>query len=74
MDQLLKRIEYLEGQSKGDFDSQQARLSAYGLRSAADFDKYSALSVAECVAQEAHRLSNEKASFLETAVQGLLPR
>ena len=74
MDQLLKRIESLEGQSKGDFDSQLARLSAYGLRSAADFDKYTALSIAESVAREAHRLSHEKASFLDAAVQGLRPR
>ena len=74
MDQLLKRIESLEGQSKGDFDSQQVTLSAYGLRSAADFDKYTALSMAESVAQEAHRLSHEKASFLDAAVQGLRPR
>lgn len=74
MDQLLKRIESLEGQSKGDFDSQLARLSAYGLRSAADFDKYTALSMAESVAREAHRLSHEKASFLDAAVQGLRPR
>ena len=74
MDQLLKRIESLEGQSIGDFDSQLARLSAYGLRSAADFDKYTALSMAESVAREAHRLSHEKVSFLDAAVQGLRPR
>ena len=39
MDQLLiKPIESLEGQSKEDSDFQLARLSAYGLRSASDFD------------------------------------
>lgn len=52
MAQLLQRIESLEGLSKGDFDSQLARLSAYGLRSEADFDKYTALSMAESVARE----------------------
>ena len=74
MDQLLTRIAALEGQSKGDFSSQLAKLSAYGLRSEADFDKYTALSMAESVAREAHRLSHEKASFLDAAVQGLCPR
>ena len=70
MDQLLKRIESLEGQSKRDFDSQLARLSAYGLRSAVDFDKYTALSMAESVAQKAHHLSHETALFLDAALQG----
>ena len=51
-----------------------ARLSAYGLRSEADFDKYTALSMAESVAREAHRLSHGKASFLDAAIQGLRPR
>ena len=53
-----------------DFDSQLARLSAYGLRSAVDFDKYTALSMAESVAREAHHLSHETASFLDAALQG----
>lgn len=74
MDQLLRRIEYLEGQSKGDFVSQLAKLSAYGLRSQADFDKYTALSMAESAAQEVHQLSHDKASFLDAAIQGLRPR
>lgn len=75
MDQLLiKPIESLEGQSKEDSDFQLARLSAYGLRSASDFDKYTALSMAESVARETHRLSHEKVSFLDVGVQGLCPR
>ncbi|KAJ7391200.1 hypothetical protein OS493_019331 [Desmophyllum pertusum] len=71
MAQLLQRIESLEGLSKGDFDSQLARLSAYGLRSEADFDKYTALSMAEKCCPRAHRLSHDKASFLDAAIQGL---
>ena len=50
------------------------KLSAYGLRSKADFDKYTALSMAESVAREALRLSYDKASFLDAAIQGLRPR
>ena len=73
MDQLLKPTESLECLSKGDFDSQVARLSAHGLRSEADFDKYSALSMVQSVAREAHRLSH-KASFFNAAVQSLRPR
>ena len=65
MDQLLKPTDSLECLSKGDFDSQVARLSAYGLRSEADFDKYSALSMVQSVAREAHRLSHKASGFLQ---------
>ena len=50
------------------------KLSAYGLRSKADFDKYTALTMAESFAREALRLSHDKASFLDAAIQGLRPR
>ena len=40
------------------------RLSKYGLRSQADFDKYTAVSMAEAASMEALRTNDPKASFL----------
>ena len=47
------------------------RLSKYGLRSQADFDKYAAVSMAEAASIEAHRTNDPKASFLQAACQTL---
>ena len=47
------------------------RLSKYGLRSGSDFDKYTAVVMAESASMEAHRTSDPKASFLEAACQTL---
>ena len=47
---------------------------AYGLRSEADLISIRPSQCAESAAQEAHRLSHDKASFLDAAIQGLLPR
>lgn len=47
------------------------RLSKYGLRSQADFDKYTAVSMAEAASMEAHRTNDPKASSLEAACQTL---
>ena len=47
------------------------RLSKYGLQSQADFDKYTAVSMAEAASMEAHHTNDLKASFLEAACQTL---
>lgn len=47
------------------------RLSKYGLRSQVDFDKYTAVSMAEAASMEDHRTNDPKASFLEAACQTL---
>ena len=60
-----KSIESLESQSKGDFSSQLLRLSNYGLPSAADFDNYRAVSMAEAASMEALRTNDPKALFLK---------
>lgn len=60
-----KSIESLESQPKGDFSSQLFCLSKYGLRSAADFDKYTASSMVEAASLEALRTNDPKASFLK---------
>lgn len=41
------------------------------MRSAADFDKYTAVSMAEAASMEAHRINDPKASFLDSARQTL---
>jgi hypothetical protein len=48
-----------------------ARLSKYGLRGGADFDKYTAVALAETASRESHRMNDPKASFLEAASQTL---
>ena len=62
-----KRIESLEGQSNRDLDSQLARLTAFGLRSKADFDKYTALSMAESTdVSRKSKKDSSKSNFLLT--------
>ena len=69
---LRQRIEQLENQQKGaDIDTQIERLSSYGVRNLVDFDKYSALSMAESLASDAKQLNHAKASFLAVASQTL---
>ena len=72
MAQLRRRVETLESQQKAsDIDAQIVRLSSYGLRHATDFDKYSALSMAESLASDAKQHNHPKASFLAVASQTL---
>ena len=72
MPQLRRRVETLESQQKAsDVDAQIVRLSSYGLRHATDFDKYSALSMAESLASDAKQHNHPKASFLAVASQTL---
>ena len=52
-----------------DIYVQLQRLSAYGLRSLVDFDKYTALSMAESLASDAKQNGHPKASFLSMASQ-----
>ena len=67
---LRQRIEQLESMQKGtDIDVQLERLSAYGLRNLVDFDKSTALSMAETLASDAKQNSHPKASFLTMASQ-----
>ena len=68
---LLKRIEQLENQSRGDIKAQMSRLQTYGQRSGADFDKYTALGMVETASREAHRVNHEKTSYLEAAARTL---
>jgi len=68
---LLKRIEILETHQKGDIEAQIARLSTYGQRHLSDFDKYTALSMAESLASDAKQVNHSKASFLAVASQTL---
>lgn len=69
--QLLRQlIEQLESLQKGrDIDVQLERLSAYGLRNLVNFDKYTALFIAESLASDAKQNSHPKASFLSMASQ-----
>ena len=69
--QLRKRIELLESQQKGDVEGQITRLSTYGHRNVADFDNYTALSLAESLASQAKQVNHSKASFLAVASQTL---
>ena len=69
--QLLKRIEILETHQKGDIETQIAPLSTYGQRHLSDFDKYTALSMAESLASDAKQVNHSKASFLAIASQTL---
>ena len=69
--QLTKRIELLESQQKGDVEGQITRLSTYGHRNVADFDKYTALSLAESLASQAKQVNHSKVSFLAVASQTL---
>ena len=72
MAQLPRRVETLESQQKAsDIDAQIDRLSSYGLRHATDFDKYSALSMAESLASDTKQHNHPKASFLAVASQTL---
>ena len=72
MAQLRRRVKTLESQQKAsDIDAQIDRLSSYGLRHATDFDKYSALSMAESLASDAKQHNHPKASFLAVASQTL---
>ena len=70
MQLLGQRIEQLESIKKGTgIDVRLERLSAYGLRSLVDFDKYTALCMAEYLASDAKQNSHPKASFLSMASQ-----
>ena len=72
MAQLRRSVETLESQQKAsDIIAQIVRLSSYGLRHATDFDKYSALSMAESLASDAKQHNHPKASFLAVASQTL---
>ena len=62
---LRERIEQMESMQKGtDIDVQFERLSEYNMRNLVDFDKYTALSMAEFLSEGC------KAAYLS---QGLLP-
>lgn len=52
-------------------DTQIIGLSSYGLRHLSDFDKYTALSMAESLADDARHKHHSKAAFLSAAVQTL---
>lgn len=65
--QLLKRIEILETHQKGDIEAHIARLSTYCQRHLSNFDKYTALSMAESLASDAKQVNHSKASFLAVA-------
>ena len=67
---LLERIKALKNLSHKKFASHLQGLSQYGLRSSTDFDRYHAyLNLAEDAAREAHRVRDDKATFLDAAVQ-----
>ena len=61
----------MEELSQQNVASHLLRLSQYGLRAATDFDKYHAMHLAEDATREAHRVKDDKATFLEAAVQTL---
>ena len=69
--QLLKHIKILETHQKGDIEAQIAPLSTYGQRHLSDFDKYTALSMAESLASDAKQVNHSKASFLAVVSQTL---
>ena len=52
-----------------DIDVQLERLSAYGMRNLVDFDRYTALAMAESLASDAKQHSHPKASFFSMAFQ-----
>ena len=59
----------LEEQQYGDIDACFARLSSYGLREFTDFDKYTALSMADALSSKATQQTHPKASFITAAAQ-----
>ena len=64
----------MENQQKPEIATRVSALCSYGLRRLDDFDKYSALSMADSLAYEAKVIAHEKASFYAVAAQALRDR
>jgi hypothetical protein len=68
---LQQRVAALEAVNKPDIESRLASLSSYALRHTVDFDKYTALAMAEDLGRFAHLHQHDKAAFLDVATQTL---
>jgi hypothetical protein len=68
---LQQRVAALEAVNKPDIESRLAGLSSYALGHTVDFDKYTALSMAEDIGRLAHLHQHGKAAFLDVATQAL---